>query len=466
MDKKQRSSCNRIRLSALYEQESIFQNAARVEAEVTASRSYGRGCTEINHSNATTIDSGATTTNSTMDSTTRAVKLIHTNNAVNSNDADRKSHNSNDTDQNSHNTPKRGFQHVYTSTKTRSSLRVHAAHNATVKNSAARTKNAMKRNARKSNKLNDLRNVIPSPTHSLPRDSLKSKPVFFSGTSERIVPNPPPNSVVLSAIEDLTVVDTVDGARMVLDNEDVVFILVPRNDSIREMTRVNETLRALHAVDAAKTHAEIRGKTRIPVAENHGKYTTVGLKPDRGHTGIIESWPNKLNNVDKRKIVNLMTRCEEVAKGYLRSDDLRGIERAKLLGNWRNITKGASQPDIWGSLAIALNYYLNSHTDEDFFYSLLTITSAYGLQEDIDRYSLNADVCNYFTFAEQGIAVALRPGDMLLFNPVYQHCLSSRTSLYENKDVFSLSLYLKTAIVGKKDNNLPLTESDMHSLKK
>jgi hypothetical protein len=41
------------------EQERIFKNAARVEAEVTASRAYGRSCTEINHSNATTINSGA-----------------------------------------------------------------------------------------------------------------------------------------------------------------------------------------------------------------------------------------------------------------------------------------------------------------------------------------------------------------------------------------------------------------------
>ena len=78
---------------------------------------------------------------------------------------------------------------------------------------------------------------------------------------------------------------------------------------------------------------------------------------------------------------------------------------------------------------------------------------------------MQAKVCNYFTFAEQGIEVALRPGDTLLFNPLYQHCLSSRTSFYANKDVFCLSLYLKTAVVGKNDNTLPLTKSEMDSLK-
>ena len=75
---------------------------------------------------------------------------------------------------------------------------------------------------------------------------------------------------------------------------------------------------------------------------------------------------------------------------------------------------------------------------------------------------MDAEVCNYFTFAEQGIAVALRPGDMLIFNPLYHHCLSLCTSLYEADDVFCLSLYLKTAVVGKNDNSLPLTETETH----
>jgi ectoine hydroxylase-related dioxygenase (phytanoyl-CoA dioxygenase family) len=81
-----------------------------------------------------------------------------------------------------------------------------------------------------------------------------------------------------------------------------------------------------------------------------------------------------------------------------------------------------------------------------------------------DRYSMDAIPSNYFTFAEQGIAVALRPGDVLLFNPQYQHCISSRTSSYESKDVFCLSLYLKSAIVENNDNTLPLMETDIYSL--
>ncbi len=102
-----------------------------------------------------------------------------------------------------------------------------------------------------------------------------------------------------------------------------------------------------------------------------------------------------------------------------------------------------------------MNYYLNAHLDNEFFYSLTTISSKFGLQEDVDRYGMDAKVCNYFAFPEQGIAVALRPGDMLIFNPRYHHSLSSRTSAYQCKDVYCLSLYLKTAIVGGNDNSRP-----------
>jgi hypothetical protein len=84
------------------------------------------------------------------------------------------------------------------------------------------------------------------------------------------------------------------------------------------------------------------------------------------------------------------------------------------------------------------------------FYSLTTISSKFGIQEDVNRYGMDANVCNYLAFPEQGIAVALRPGDMLNFNPRYCHCLSSRSSTYQCKDVFWLSLYQKTAIIGGK----------------
>jgi hypothetical protein len=56
----------------------------------------------------------------------------------------------------------------------------------------------------------------------------------------------------------------------------------------------------------------------------------------------------------------------EVANGYLPSNELRGIQIAKLLGDWSEMEEGGPQ-SIWGSLSKAKNYYLSLHTDKDFF---------------------------------------------------------------------------------------------------
>jgi hypothetical protein len=108
------------------------------------------------------------------------------------------------------------------------------------------------------------------------------------------------------------------------------------------------------------------GKTRVTVAEDDGKYITVGLKPNRGRKGISESWPKKLSNVDKKKICKLISTCQDVAKGYVPANELRGLQFAKMMAQWPNL-KGVSSQQIWGSLACGKNYYLNTHLDEDFF---------------------------------------------------------------------------------------------------
>ena len=62
-----------------------------------------------------------------------------------------------------------------------------------------------------------------------------------------------------------------------------------------------------------------------------------------------------------------------------------------------------------------------------------------------------------------GVAVALRPGDILIFNPNEQHAISSRCR--DEDDVYITTLYLKTAIVSLNDNKTPLTEEQENLLK-
>ena len=67
----------------------------------------------------------------------------------------------------------------------------------------------------------------------------------------------------------------------------------------------------------------------------------------------------------------------------------------------------------------------------------------------------------YFTFPTLGLAIALRPGDILNFNPQVYHSVSSLCDPKQN--IWCASLYLKNAVVGGNDNSLPLTEAQMEA---
>ena len=67
-------------------------------------------------------------------------------------------------------------------------------------------------------------------------------------------------------------------------------------------------------------------------------------------------------------------------------------------------------------------------------------------------------VACYFVFPEYGRAVALRPGDVLFFNPLHYHCLSERTLEYMDEDLHVTSFYMKSSQIGLNDNDIPVEE--------
>ena len=55
----------------------------------------------------------------------------------------------------------------------------------------------------------------------------------------------------------------------------------------------------------------------------------------------------------------------------------------------------------------------------------------------------------------------LRPGDTIIFNPLYPHCISTKTDVYQDIDVVSASLYTKMQYINNHDNDLPLKEGEL-----
>ena len=92
---------------------------------------------------------------------------------------------------------------------------------------------------------------------------------------------------------------------------------------------------------------------------------------------------------------------------------------------------------LWGG-----KVFLHCHGDEDSFYSVLPVqghpTNYKGY------YKMDEDIVCYFCFPAYGICVALRPGDILVFNPQVPHCVSSQRNV--SGHFYVMSLYLKTKV--------------------
>jgi hypothetical protein len=130
-------------------------------------------------------------------------------------------------------------------------------------------------------------------------------------------------------------VDKVSGARMDSESGDNLFVLIPRKLAITKLSHVNRMLQSLHALNKAKVCTEKRGIKQMTVPESeNSNYAMVGLQPNRGRPGILDSWPHTLSAKDKARVIKLMTACHEVANGYILSEELCGIQITKHLLQW------------------------------------------------------------------------------------------------------------------------------------
>ncbi len=78
------------------------------------------------------------------------------------------------------------------------------------------------------------------------------------------------------------------------------------------------------------------------------------------------------------------------------------------------------------------------------------------VQAHINNHDYQVDdmILCYFAFPRIGTAVALWPGDLLLFNPQEPYSISSCCKSGDN--FFCISSYLKTGVVGLNDNSNPV----------
>ena len=167
------------------------------------------------------------------------------------------------------------------------------------------------------------------------------------------------------------------------------------------------------------------------------------------------SFTKKLPSHHWESLLWLMRRAEESFKTIADHQVISHIHHAKKAVHFKTFTTTnpkSSSAKFLGGIAFGANVFLPCHTDDDF-----TMSIAQVFLEGKTSYDLNDDVIVYFCFPTLGIAVPLRPGDYLMFNPLIPHSISSQCK--HEDDIICFTMYLKTAIVGLNDNSLPLTPS-------
>jgi len=236
------------------------------------------------------------------------------------------------------------------------------------------------------------------------------------------------------------------------------FIRLPRHTSLEIIGRCGLTkiYNALQACENLRTPLIRSNKKRV--FTDFGKpvrYACVGPQVSRNSPSVHNhpSFMDKLPMHHWESLLWLMRRAEESFKTIADHQVISHIHHAKNAVPFKTFTTINPQSNsakFFGGIAFGSNVFLRCHTDQDFTMSISQV-----FLKGKSQYHINDEVIVYFCFPTLGVAVPLRPGDYLLFNPLVPHCISSRCN-YED-EIMCVSMYLKTAIVGLNDNSLPLT---------
>jgi hypothetical protein len=253
-------------------------------------------------------------------------------------------------------------------------------------------------------------------------------------------------------------IDEVNGCYGASDNAIPPFILLPRTQSLNcgptDIVQQEKSLfNLLNGINSTK-----RGKSKDAV---YSHYITLGAHAKRGSHGISLKSVKKTLKDEFDAVIKMVQKAEHCSKSVLPSAIIKAVKRTKDLFEWTSFGCNLNQKErtesiLWPSVATSYDYTSSAHIDSDFFLSMLTVTN-YEHTKD-QKYVMNQPIALYFVFPELGVAVGLRPGDHLIFNPLYYHCVSTKDFHTYINPVHVTSFYLKTAVVGGNDNSKTLEQ--------
>ena len=239
------------------------------------------------------------------------------------------------------------------------------------------------------------------------------------------------------------------------------FLLSPRTAglSITKMNSADQPNKLCHALQAtldAQHSMMKRGKTKHILGDPgvEVEYGCAGVQSKLNAVGVrsFTTSADEIGQAHWNVIHDYIVNVEKVMRSIVDTRYLRFIQSAINLLDYKTFPRFGEESNHFiysiGSLAVGVNVCLESHTDCDFALSVVCIHK-FG-----PAYQPDDEVVAYFCFPKLGIAVPLRPGDVLFFNPNEPHCISTRCC--KNDKLYCVSFYLKRDVVGLNNNKLKL----------
>jgi hypothetical protein len=184
-------------------------------------------------------------------------------------------------------------------------------------------------------------------------------------------------------------------------------------------------------------------------------YTCAGVQVSQNSCEVLDvaPWRKTRPLCHWMLLMKLMRRVECFFEAISDHQVLSHLYHAKKIVPFKTMSMPSSDrvPGLkyYCGMAFGCNILLQCHIDHDFTMSVVQVHL-----RGKEKYEINDDIVVYFCFPTLGVAIPLRPGDCLSFNALIPHCISSCCE--ESEDIYIVSMYLKSLVVGLNDNQLPL----------
>ena len=243
-----------------------------------------------------------------------------------------------------------------------------------------------------------------------------------------------------------------------------ICILCPRKVSTgdrmtgkeRNLNKVCEALQALEgSARGSDCRIRVDGQRVAALDGKASKYVHLGTRSERyggGYKTTMKCFKDNGREGQHAVISGWVKNLEHVTLRYLPvwlRDVLENVH--KILPNPSIPLLDGKKASLWPAMVSGRNVFLNVHTDADFVWSMVTIVAKGNMTNN------DAITC-YFCFPTIGVAVPMRNGDILLFDPRVPHCVSSRRQ--GDVDSYCVSFYFDRLLSGGNDNSQELTEEE------